>query len=115
MPGTYDEEGHALLSVHSWLVEHEGAVILIDTGVGADKSRPAMPVLDHLRPPYLERLALAGVEPEQIDYVLLSHIHADHVGMEHATRERIVGSDFFERDGDLLRAVMVLQRRARGE
>ena len=80
MPGTYDEKGHIPLSVHSWLVEHDGAAILIDTGVGADKSRPSMPVLDHLHQPYLDRLAQAGVEPEQIDYILLTHIHADHVG-----------------------------------
>ncbi len=79
-PGTYDEQGHALLSIHSWLVEHGGAVILIDTGAGADKARPGLKVLDDLHQPYLERLAQAGVTPEQVDYVLLTHIHADHVG-----------------------------------
>ncbi len=79
-PGTYDEVGHALLSVHSWLVEHDGAVILIDTGAGADKSRPGLKALDRLHSPYLERLAQAGVAPEQVDYILLTHIHADHVG-----------------------------------
>ena len=79
-PGTYDQEGHALLSVHSWLVEHDGAVILIDTGAGAEKPRPGLKVLDHLHQPYLERLAQAGVTPEQVDYILLTHIHADHVG-----------------------------------
>jgi glyoxylase-like metal-dependent hydrolase (beta-lactamase superfamily II) len=36
--------------------------------------------MDHLREPYLERLLTAGLEPTAIDYVLLTHLHADHVG-----------------------------------
>ncbi len=80
-PGTYDaRSGHVPLSVHTWLVRHEGLTILIDTGAGNDKSRPTLMVLDQLRNPYLERLAAAGVRPEDVDYVLLTHIHADHVG-----------------------------------
>ena len=79
-PSTQDSEGHALLSVHSWLVRHEGLVILIDTGAGNGKSRPGLAVLDGLHGPYLDRLAAAGVRPEAVDYVLLTHLHADHVG-----------------------------------
>ena len=79
--GTYvAENGHAPLSVHTWVVRHEGHVILVDTGAGNDKPRPTLTVLDHLHQPYLERLAAAGVRPEDVDYVLLTHIHADHVG-----------------------------------
>lgn len=78
--GTQDAEGRALLSVHSWLVRHEGLVILIDTGAGNDKARPGLQVLDGLHGPYLSRLAAAGVRPEDVDYVLLTHLHADHVG-----------------------------------
>lgn len=78
--GTFDAEGHALLSVHTWLVRHEGQVILVDTGAGNDKERPGLKVLDRLHTPYLERLASAGVRPEDVDYVLLTHLHADHVG-----------------------------------
>ena len=78
--GTYDAEGHALLSVHTWLVRHEGQVILIDTGAGNGKPRPDLPVLDRLDTPYLARLRAAGIQPDDVDYVLLTHIHADHVG-----------------------------------
>lgn len=78
---TYDfQTGHVLMSVHTWVVRFEGKVILIDTGAGNDKDRPTLKVLDHLHNPYLERLAAIGVQPEAVDYILLTHIHADHVG-----------------------------------
>ena len=80
-PRTYGAgTGRVLLSVHTWLVRHEGKIILVDTGAGNGKNRPTMKVLDHLHQPYLERMAAAGVRPEDVDYVLLTHIHADHVG-----------------------------------
>lgn len=81
-PGT----GAVHLSVHTWVVRGAGRTILIDTGAGNDKPRPTMAVLDHLRTPYLERLAAAGVRPEDVDTILLTHIHADHVGWN--TRDR---------------------------
>ena len=30
--------------------------------------------------PYLENLAALGCKPEAIDYVMCSHLHADHIG-----------------------------------
>lgn len=72
--------GSVLLSVHRWLVKSPHHTILIDTGIGNDKNRPTMPMMDHLQDPYLDRLAEAGVEPAAVDYVLITHLHADHVG-----------------------------------
>jgi glyoxylase-like metal-dependent hydrolase (beta-lactamase superfamily II) len=80
-PRTYDlQTGRVFMSVHTWVVQFEGKVILIDTGAGNDKDRPTLKVLDHLHNPYLERLAAIGVGPEAVDYILLTHIHSDHVG-----------------------------------
>ena len=78
--GTRDDDGHAFLSLHSWLVHHDGKVILVDTGAGNDKTRPDQPILDHLRNPFLNRLQEAGISPEEVDVILHTHIHADHVG-----------------------------------
>ena len=78
---TYDpKSGKITLSVHTWVVHHEGRTLLIDTGAGNGKSRKELKALDHLNEPYLERLRRIGVEPEHVDYILLTHIHADHVG-----------------------------------
>jgi glyoxylase-like metal-dependent hydrolase (beta-lactamase superfamily II) len=69
-----------LLSMHSWLVEAGGKRILIDSCVGNGKQRDARPDWCNLSTAFLDRLADAGARPEDIDYVLCTHLHADHVG-----------------------------------
>lgn len=66
-------------SVHSWVVKTPKSTILVDTGIGNGKTR-LQKYFDHLDTPYLERLAAAGVTPVQVDHVLITHIHTDHVG-----------------------------------
>lgn len=78
-PGSV-EAGILVQSIHSWLVRTPRHTILIDTATGNGKHRPSVPLFDQLHEPYLARLAAAGVQPEAVDYVLLTHIHADHVG-----------------------------------
>ena len=68
------------LSVHTWVVRFEGRVILVDTGCGNGKDRPFGAVFHQLDTPYLARLAAAGVQPEDVDLVLITHLHVDHVG-----------------------------------
>ncbi|MGW4759857.1 MBL fold metallo-hydrolase [Streptomyces chartreusis] len=63
-----------------WLLRSEGRTILVDTGVGNDKSRPAVPAWDHLKLDYLGTLARAGGRPEDVDLVVNTHPHVDHVG-----------------------------------
>lgn len=67
------------LSVHGWLVKNNGKIYLIDTGIGNGRKRPS-PLFSDLDNPFLQRLAEQGVTPEQVDYVLITHIHTDHVG-----------------------------------
>jgi glyoxylase-like metal-dependent hydrolase (beta-lactamase superfamily II) len=80
-PEMLSDDGQTLImSVHSWLVRIDGLVVLVDTGIGNGKSRPFNRVFDQLHTGYLQRLANAGVRPDDVDLVLLTHLHVDHVG-----------------------------------
>lgn len=68
------------MSVHSWLVRVGGKTVLIDTGIGNGKERIFNPIFHQLNTNYLGRLAVAGVTPNDVDLVLLTHLHVDHVG-----------------------------------
>ncbi|MDR3462141.1 MAG: MBL fold metallo-hydrolase [Beijerinckiaceae bacterium] len=75
-----ERRDHVVLSVHSWLVQIDGQTILIDTGIGNGKDRPFSKLFDHLQTRFLEQLEALGVTPENVDHVLLTHLHVDHVG-----------------------------------
>ncbi|WP_078965481.1 MBL fold metallo-hydrolase [Streptomyces aureocirculatus] len=67
-------------AVQTWLLRSEGRTILIDTGVGNHKERPYSPVWSRRNTGYLDRLAAAGVTPQDVDVVVNTHLHVDHVG-----------------------------------
>jgi glyoxylase-like metal-dependent hydrolase (beta-lactamase superfamily II) len=72
--------GDFLLAVHSYVVRARERVILIDTCNGNHKPRPAYQSVHQLDTPYLSRLSDAGVRPEDVDLVMCTHLHPDHVG-----------------------------------
>ena len=74
------ESGRLMTSIHSWLLRTGKHTILVDACSGNHKPRPGMPRFDMLNSQYLERLREAGVEPEEIDFVMCTHLHVDHVG-----------------------------------
>lgn len=80
-PSYYSSEsGRLIASIHSWLVRIGKYTILIDACSGNHKPRPGMPRFDMLNTQYLDRLRAAGVQPEEIDFVMCTHLHVDHVG-----------------------------------
>jgi glyoxylase-like metal-dependent hydrolase (beta-lactamase superfamily II) len=74
-------------AVQTWVLRSEGKVVLVDTGVGNDRRRPQVPLFDHLRTDFLDRLAEAGVRPQDVDVVINTHIHYDHVGWNTELRD----------------------------
>jgi glyoxylase-like metal-dependent hydrolase (beta-lactamase superfamily II) len=84
------EDDIVQVAMQTWALRSDGQTILIDTGVGNDKSRPAVGGWDHLSTGYLENLAAAGIRPEDVDLVINSHLHVDHVGWN----TRLVGGEW---------------------
>lgn len=68
------------IAMQSWVVEVDGLIVVVDTGVGNDRDRPHMPPLDHLSTDFLADFAAAGFDPADVDIVVNTHLHTDHVG-----------------------------------
>lgn len=64
---------------HSYIVQADGKNILIDGCVGNHKPR-AFEAYANLDSAYLDNFRKTGVAPEDIDFVLCTHLHHDHVG-----------------------------------
>jgi glyoxylase-like metal-dependent hydrolase (beta-lactamase superfamily II) len=79
--GTYLRDEDAIYAfLQTWILVLDGQVLLYDTGAGNHKDRPGIPVFGNLDTPFLSRLAEAGFSPSDIDIVINSHLHIDHVG-----------------------------------
>ncbi|MEV7871009.1 MBL fold metallo-hydrolase [Streptomyces sp. NPDC088124] len=68
-------------SVQTWVLRSAGRTVLVDTGLGNDKSSESEgEVSDKRDGDFLDQLAAAGVRPEDVDLVVNTHLHDDHVG-----------------------------------
>lgn len=88
VPNHYSPADDRLISsMHSWLIRTDRHTILLDGCAGNHKDRPGFSRFHQLDTPFLQRLHAAGVRPEQIDIVLCTHLHADHVGWNTLLRD----------------------------
>ena len=80
IPRHYDPtSGKVVLSIQSFLVRTSRHTILVDTCVGNCKRRNRE-FFDDAAFPWMDRFLAADVVPEEIDFVLCTHMHVDHVG-----------------------------------
>lgn len=66
--------------IQSYVVRTRHHTVLVDACVGHMKERPSTPGWHRLNSTWLDQLVALGVHPEEVDYVLCTHLHADHVG-----------------------------------
>ena len=66
----------------SLLIESDEGLILVDTGIGDKLSSRQRSILglDERRGRMVADIARAGFVPEEIDVVILTHLHSDHAG-----------------------------------
>jgi glyoxylase-like metal-dependent hydrolase (beta-lactamase superfamily II) len=84
-----DERNRILMRANSVLVRGHGKTILVETGNGTKwdaKQRGIYGIQDG--DPLMDSLAQTGVQPDQIDLVINTHLHFDHAG----GNTRIVGN-----------------------
>lgn len=73
-------EGRLKMSIHALVIETPTRRIVVDTGLGNDKTGRSVPVWNQRDTPFLDYLTAAGYPPEMIDTVICTHLHVDHVG-----------------------------------
>jgi glyoxylase-like metal-dependent hydrolase (beta-lactamase superfamily II) len=66
--------------IQSYVVRTPEHTIVMDTCVGNDKSRDGAPAWHRRKGTFLPDLAAIGVRREDVDYVVCTHLHVDHVG-----------------------------------
>jgi glyoxylase-like metal-dependent hydrolase (beta-lactamase superfamily II) len=75
-----DAVGDLGARIQTYVVRTPRHTVLIDTCVGNDKNREGSALWHMRRGAYLDDLRAAGVAPEQVDLVVCTHLHVDHVG-----------------------------------
>ncbi len=78
-PHFADAKGNLIMSIHSLIIETPDRKMIVDTCIGNDKERN-IPNWSNLQLPFLEDLKKAGYDRKDIDTVMCTHLHVDHVG-----------------------------------
>jgi glyoxylase-like metal-dependent hydrolase (beta-lactamase superfamily II) len=80
-PDFIDPSGGVVLCIQGFVIKTAHHNILIDSCVGNHKSRPTRPFWNNLNSDRFETaLAGIGLSVNDIDYVMCTHLHGDHVG-----------------------------------
>ena len=81
-PEAFDGTDNLRVHFECYLIRSQGQTILVDTGLGSSATNPGTVAAfgggNDGR--LLDELATAGLKPEDVDTVFLTHLHPDHVG-----------------------------------
>ncbi len=81
VPGSIDAAtGALILPVQGFLLKTPQHIVLVDACVGNDKTNQLPDWHQRSDNRFMSALTAAGVGPEDVDYVLCTHLHTDHVG-----------------------------------
>ena len=72
----FDQDGNLQLYYGCFAVRSQGKLILVDTGMGPGPH----PERGNRRGELTQRMNEEGLAPEDVDYVVHTHLHGDHVG-----------------------------------
>jgi len=77
-----DIENHKLgFAFRAYAFKLGNETVLVDACNGNHKQRPTAPWQHNFdRPNFIEELKSAGIAPQDVDYVICTHLHCDHVG-----------------------------------
>ncbi|WP_445490642.1 MBL fold metallo-hydrolase [Rhodopseudomonas sp. RCAM05734] len=78
--GALDAQDVLMLCFQSYVVRTPHHTILVDSRIGNDKPRPRPTWNMKSDDTYMRALAAAGLGVEDIDVVMCTHLHVDHVG-----------------------------------
>ncbi len=67
--------------VQSFVVEHRDRTIVVDPCVGNGKHL-AFPFWHQLETPWMAQFRAAGFDPDDVDMVIHTHLHEDHIGWD---------------------------------
>ena len=67
-----DRKGSLFIHVQPFLVQLNNTLLLLDTGLGFSDAQGQLILHNNIRK--------AGFEPDDVEYVLMSHLHFDHAG-----------------------------------
>jgi glyoxylase-like metal-dependent hydrolase (beta-lactamase superfamily II) len=80
-PMFVDDDGNPLMSISALGIETPDYKMIVDTCIGNDRSLPGHGIDQFLvNTPFLKKLEAAGFGRYEVDIVICTHLHIDHVG-----------------------------------
>ena len=80
-PKALSRDDRLVFSFQSYVVRTPHHIVLVDSCIGNDKVRPTRPESNLKRDEtFMRALATAGFGVDDVDFVMCTHLHVDHVG-----------------------------------